>query len=136
MTTCKKLTTARKNELRRGLAAMIDLAWRCGELSVPRYVGGREIWEPGTDTLSCALTTEELAYVERSLNQIIGRLMPLTLDGVAHTTRTVLNDLLRWTQSPVAICHLTDSVEVFEAACALRNAIQKYLDTLESVDDD
>ena len=48
-----------------------------------------------------------------------------------HSTRTVLHDLGIWTASKEAPRHLTDSVEVFAAACALVNAIQKYLDTLE-----
>lgn len=51
---------------------------------------------------------------------------------VQHTTRTVLTDLHRWTQTPAASRHLIDSAEVFDAACALRDAIQRYVDTLDA----
>ena len=54
-----------------------------------------------------------------------------TANETAYSTRTVLHDLGIWTASKEAPRHLTDSVEVFDAACALVNAIQKYVDTLE-----
>jgi len=51
---------------------------------------------------------------------------------VQRTTHAVLANLGAWTERPhKALRHLTDSVEVFDAACALRDAIQAHLDRME-----
>ena len=60
------LTNARKQELRRGVAILVDLAWREGHYAAPRAIDCDHDDIDGLD----ALKDEELAYAR----SIVGRI--------------------------------------------------------------
>jgi hypothetical protein len=59
------LSNVRKEELRQGLRAMVDLAWRSGEYSAPRGTD----WEPVED-----LKAEEVEYVKGRVQVLLSKI--------------------------------------------------------------